>query len=127
LGRNAQYVVSDGFWSEDYPYPGAKRLGEMFMQKFGKHSVSAGLFYSCCQILFQAIEAADSLDAATLRKTVINTPFSDTLLGEIRYTKEGVATFESTANQWWESELKWFYPFKKGAWTFRPMPPWSER
>jgi branched-chain amino acid transport system substrate-binding protein len=127
LKQDAQYVVSDGFWSEDYPYPGAKRLGDLFYERFDKRSVSVGLYYAGCQILFKAIEAAGTLDGAAIRKAVIETEFKDTVLGDINYNSQGAAYFESTANQWWNQELRWFYPFKKGAWTFKTMPPWADR
>jgi len=49
LGKDAQYILADGFWSETYPYPKARELGERYYQKFNKSSVSIGLFYAICQ------------------------------------------------------------------------------
>lgn len=127
LGMDAQYVICDGFWSGAYPYPGAKRLANLFLQRFGMHSVSAGLFYGGCQILFKAIEVAGTLDSAMIRKAVLKTEFLGTVLGNIRYGDDGVAIIPSTANQWWNGEPKWFFPFKEGAWTLKLMPPWDHR
>jgi len=127
LEKDAQYVVCDGFWSEDYPYPGAKKLGILFYEKFNKHSVSVGLFYGICQILFEAIEKAGTLDSTGIRAAIANHEFSGTVMGDIKYDKRGVAIITGTAHQWWEGEQKWFYPFDQKAWRFRLMPPWNER
>ena len=54
LGNAAQYILADGFWSENYPYPMAKEIGERYYQNFHKRSVSIGLFYAISQTLFKA-------------------------------------------------------------------------
>lgn len=127
LGKDAQYMISDGFWSEDYPYPGAERLGHKFFQRFNRKSVSVGLPYACCQILWAAIEAAGSLDSAAIRKAVLQTPFTATVVGDVKYSGEGIAYIPSTAHQWWDGQQKWIYPFGQGAWKIKLMPPWNER
>lgn len=125
LGNDAQYVVCDGFWSEDYPYPGANRLGSLFHDTFGKHSVSVGLYYGSCQILFQAIEKAGSLDSAEIKKAVAGHEFLGTVLGDIRYDSSGVALIQSTAHQWWNGKQAWVYPFHESAWKVKTMPVWD--
>ena len=127
LGPDAQYVICDGFWSEDYPYPGAKRLGGLFYEAFGKRPVSVGLFYGACQVLWQAMERAGVLDAAAIRDAVAGHVFKDTVLGDIEYSKEGAAIIPSTAHQWYNGEQRWFYPPGKDAWTLRLMPDWRDR
>jgi len=127
LGKDAQYVMLDGFWSETYPYPGAKELGERFTKKFNKQSVSIGDFYATAQILFQAIERAGSLDPARVRDTVIGNEFKGTVMGDVKYGPDGSAGFQIGTFQWWEGKQKLAYPFVPGAWKTKLMPPWDKR
>jgi branched-chain amino acid transport system substrate-binding protein len=127
LGKDAQYVMLDGFWSETYPYPGAKELGERFTKKYNKLSVSIGDFYATAQILFQAIERAGSLDSAKVRDTVINNEFKGTVMGDVKYGPDGSAGFQIGTFQWWEGKQKLVYPFMPGAWKTKVMPPWDKR
>ncbi len=44
LGPDSDYICHDGFWSESFPYPGAKELGAAFTAAHdGATSVSIGL------------------------------------------------------------------------------------
>jgi branched-chain amino acid transport system substrate-binding protein len=127
LGKDAQYVMCDGFWSEDYPYPRAKELGERYTKKFNKRSVSIGLYYALAQILWQAIEKAGSLDSLKVRQAVVGGEFKGTVMGDVKYDQDGVALCESTGNQWWDGKQMLVYPFVPGAWKVRLAPPWDKR
>lgn len=127
LGEDSNYVICDGFWSEDYLYPGAKELGDRYHKKFNKYSVSKGCFYATAQILLRAIEAAGSLDSAKVRKAIIETKFKGTVMGDIDYDERGLALISSTANQWWNGKQMWFYPVMEGGWKLKMMPPWDKR
>lgn len=126
LGKDAQYVLSDGFWSMDFPYPGARQLGERYYEKFKKYSVSVGATYGLCQILWQAIEKAGTLDSAKVRKAVLDNEFQ-TVMGKVKYDANGVATFVSTAHQWWDGKQMTVYPFKSTKYTIKMAPPWDNR
>ena len=126
LGKNADYILCDGFWSMDFPFPGAKELGERYYKDFGKHSVSAGATYALCQILFQAIEKAGTIDSATVRQAVLANEF-DTVMGDVKYGSNGVAIFTSTAHQWWDGKQRTVYPFELADFELKLAPPWSER
>lgn len=126
LGKDAQYILCDGFWSMDFPYPGAKELGERYYKDFGKYSVSVGATYALCQILFQAIEHAGTLDGAKVRQAVLSNNF-DTVMGPVKYGPNGVAVFVSTASQWWDGKQLMVYPFETSKWEVKPAPPWGER
>jgi branched-chain amino acid transport system substrate-binding protein len=126
LGKDAQYVLSDGFWSMDFPYPGARPLGERYYEKFKKYSVSVGATYGLCQILWQAIEKAGTLDSAKVRKAVLDNEFQ-TVMGKVKYDANGVATFVSTAHQWWDGKQMTVYPFKSTKYTIKMAPPWDNR
>ena len=45
----AQHILADGFWSMEFPFQGAKELGERYYKDFGIYSVSAGATYALCQ------------------------------------------------------------------------------
>jgi|GEM_PF-3583512 len=42
LGPDSENIMCDGFWSMDYPFAGAKALGEKYFQEHGKYSVGIG-------------------------------------------------------------------------------------
>jgi branched-chain amino acid transport system substrate-binding protein len=127
LGKDAQYVMCDGFWSETFPYPGAKELGERYTKKYNKQSVSTGLFYATAQILWQAIEKAGTLDSAKVREAVVNHEFKGTVMGDVKYNPDGSATFPVATFQWWNGKQMLVYPFMEGGWKTKVMPPWNKR
>ncbi|MFZ0451615.1 MAG: amino acid ABC transporter substrate-binding protein [Desulfatiglandaceae bacterium] len=126
LGKNAQYILCDGFWSMDFPFPGARRLGERYYDHFKKYSVSVGATYALCQILWQAIEKAGTLDSAKVRQAVLDNEF-ETVMGKVKYDKDGVAIFTSTASQWWNGKQMTVYPFEWSKYKFKLAPPWNKR
>ena len=126
LGKDAQYVLCDGFWSMDFPFPGAKELGERYYEHFKKYSVSVGALYGLCQILWQAIEKAGTLDSAKVRQAVLDNEF-ETVMGKAKYDKDGVAVFTSTASQWWNGKQMTVYPFKWTDYKIKLAPPWNKR
>lgn len=111
LGRDAQYIVTDGHWSEDSNAPGAKALGERYFKDFKKHSVSIGTFYALAQILWQAVEKAGSLHPALVRQAVLKSEFT-TVLGKINYNLSGVGYYPSLAFQWINGRQVLIYPFE---------------
>lgn len=126
LGKDAQYILCDGFWSMDFPYPGSKELGERYYNKFGKYSVSVGATYALCQTLFQAIEIAGTLDGAKVRQAVLSNNFN-TVMGPVKYDNNGVAIFTSTASQWWNGKQEMVYPFDLAKMKTKLAPPWEDR
>lgn len=127
LGKDAQYVLADGFWSEDFPFPKSKELGTNYFKTFQKQSVSIGMFYALCQTLFSAIEIAGTLDGAKIRKAVLANEFKNTAMGNIKYNPDGVAHLKITASQWWNGKLKLVYPAVEGGWRTKLAPPWGQR
>lgn len=126
LGKDGQYILCDGFWSEDFPYPGTKALSERYYKDFDKYSVSVGATYALCQILWQAIEKAGTLDGAKVRQAVLDGKFK-TVMGPVDYAENGVAIFTSTAAQWWDGKQQMVYPFELSKWKLRLAPPWNKR
>jgi branched-chain amino acid transport system substrate-binding protein len=126
LGKDAEYILCDGFWSMDMPYAGDKELGERYYKKFNKYSVSAGALYGLCQILFKAIEIAGTVDGAKVRDAVLANKF-DTVMGPVKYGSNGVAIFTSTASQWHDGKQLMVYPFDLAKHKTELAPPWDKR
>ncbi len=126
LGKDADYVLCDGFWSMDYPFAGAKELGERFHKEFGRYSVSAGMYYAVCQILWQAIEKAGTLDSAKIRQAVLDNEFN-TVMGKVDYDERGIALFPLAEFQWWDGKQQVIYPLEYSKFKVRVMPPWDTR
>ena len=110
----------------EFPFQGAKELGERYYKDFGKYSVFAGATDALCRILFQAIEHAGTLDGAKVRQSVLSNKF-DTVMGSVKYDAKGVAIFTSTAHQWWNGRQMTVYPFELAKWKTKLAPPWNER
>ncbi|MGD8786985.1 MAG: amino acid ABC transporter substrate-binding protein [Phycisphaerales bacterium] len=126
LGKDADYIFCDGFWSEDYPFPKAKELGECYYKEFGKHSVGAGMYYAVCQTLWQAIEKAGTLDSAKVRQAVLDNEFN-TVMGKVDYDERGIALFTPACFQWWEGNQQIVYPFEYSKFKIKVAPPWDSR
>lgn len=125
LGKDSDYVLTDGFWSASYPYKGAKELGERYEAEYKKDSVTVGAFYANAQVLFQAIERAGSTDAAAVHDAVFNQEFKDTVVGPLKFDETGFALIPSVATQWWEGKHQLLFP--NGTWTYKPAPAWDKR
>ena len=126
LGKDSNYIIADGFWSEDFPYPGSKELGQRYYAQFEKKSVTIGAFYANAQVLFRAIENAGTVDSAAVRDQVVGHEFKQTVVGDLKFDTTGLALITSTANQWWDGEHKLFYPTSAG-WQLKMMEPWANR
>ena len=127
LGKDANYVICDGFWSEDFPYPMCKELGQRYTAKFNKRSVSTGAFYGTAQTLFMAIERAKSYEKTAVRDALRNAEYKGTVMGDMKFDNIGLALFSSTANQWWDGKQMLFYPAIKGGYQLKLAPAWGQR
>ncbi|MBN1320520.1 MAG: amino acid ABC transporter substrate-binding protein [Thermoleophilia bacterium] len=111
LGADSDYVGYDAFWSEDLPYPGAKELGEAYKADHdGLDSVSLGLFYSSAQILAMAIERAGSTDPGAVRDEVFGGTFPGTVMGDVVYDEDGIASLIPLGMQWMDGKRIIIYP-----------------
>jgi branched-chain amino acid transport system substrate-binding protein len=125
LGKDSDYVLTDGFWSASYPYKGAKELGDRYEAQYKKDSVTVGAFYANAQVLFQAIERAGSTDASAVHDAVFNQEFKDTVVGPLKFDEGGFALIPSVATQWWQGKHQLIFP--NGDWTYKPAPAWDKR
>ncbi|MCC7100305.1 MAG: amino acid ABC transporter substrate-binding protein [Rubrivivax sp.] len=127
LGAASDYIIADGFWSPEYPYPGAKELGDRYTKQFNKSSTSIGMFYANAQVLLKAIENTGSVDPKAVRDAVAGKEFKGTVQGDVKFDPAGLALITSTANQWWEGKHRLVYPHQAGGWTLKLAPPWDQR
>ena len=126
LGKDSDYILCDGFWSEDYPFAGAKELGERYFQDHGKRALGIGLYYAVCQTLWQGIEKAGTLDDLKVRQAVLDNQF-DTVMGKVDYDDRGVALFPLADFQWMSGKRNVVYPFEFTDYKIKAAPPWNER
>ena len=131
LGKDANYIVSDGHWAEALGALGSKELGNKYRAQFGptKYSVTIGNFYSLVQALAQAIETAGSIDNKKVRDVFYSGTFvaKDTTEGDLAFDERGLAQFKAVALQWMEGKRMPVYPYSPDIWTLKLMPPWNER
>ncbi len=125
MGKDGDYILCDGFWSMDYPYKGAKELGEAWNKQYGNYSVTVGLFYANAQILFDGIEKAGSLDGQKVRQAVINN-VHDTVMGPVKYNDKGIALFDAPDFQWWNGKQELIFPLEHSKYKAKPKPPWGK-
>ena len=131
LGKDADYLVSDGHWAEALGAPGSKELGDKYRSQFGptKYSVTIGNYYSMVQHLAQAIGAAGSIDNAKVRDVYYSGTFvaKDTVEGDIKFNNIGIGEIQPVALQWWGGARMPVVPINKNVWTLKLMPPWDQR
>jgi branched-chain amino acid transport system substrate-binding protein len=122
LGKDTNYIVHDGFWSDKFGAPGAKELQGRFVKEFGRDSVTVGLSYANPQILAMAIEKAGSLNSKKVRDAVFGGKFKGTMMGDVRYNKKGLSFMTPIALQWWNGERMPVYPPVPDLWMLK-LPP----
>lgn len=123
MGKDANYVIHDGFWSENSGNPGAKDLGERFKKHFGRDSVNVGLYYANPQVLAMAIERAGTIDSAKVRDVMFGgAEFKGTVMGDLKFNEKGLCFTPPLALQWWNGERMPVYPPLKSGWKLKLIP-----
>jgi branched-chain amino acid transport system substrate-binding protein len=127
LGKDADYIIHDGFWAETLPFPGAKEIGQRYRDAHeGRDSVSIGLYYSNLLVLAQAIEEAGSIDSAKVRDVVFSGKFiaKRTPMSDLKFNKKGLCLTPCLALQWWEGKR---LPVLPQVYKLKWIPPWDQR
>ncbi len=122
MGKDANYIIHDGFWADTIPNPGAKELSERFKKQFGRDSVSIGLYYANPQIVAMAIQKAGSIKSEKVRDAVFNGEFKGTLMGDVKYNEKGLCFKPLLALQWWDGKRMPVYPAMPKVWTLKLAP-----
>jgi len=121
LGKDADYIIHDGFWSSRNGAPGSEDLQKRFVAKFKNDSVSVGLSYANAQMLCMAIERAGSLKPEAVRDAVFGKEFKGTILGDVKYNEKGLAFSPLLALQWYHGDRMPLFPANP-SWTFKAPP-----
>jgi branched-chain amino acid transport system substrate-binding protein len=121
LGKDADYIIHDGFWNSKYGGPGSEDLQKRFIAKFKNDSVSVGLSYTNAQILCMAVERAGSLQPDKVRDAVFGKEFKGTIIGDVKYNEKGLAFSPLLAMEWYHGERMPCFPANP-TWTFKPAP-----
>ncbi len=128
LGEDAEYIGHDGFWTETYPYPGAKELGQAFRDAHdGDGSVTIGLPYAAAQILFMAIERAGVFEPGAVRDEVFGGTFPGTVMGDITYSDKGIADIPFLSQQWINGDHRVVWPTEFASGPTELFVPWDQR
>ena len=131
LGKDANYMISDGHWAEALGAPGSKEIGDRYRAQFGptKNSVTIGNFYALVQALKQAIEKAGSIKSKKVRDVFYSGTFvaKGTTEGDLHFNNHGVAQFKAVALQWMDGKRMPVYPYSPKIWTIKLIPPWDKR
>jgi branched-chain amino acid transport system substrate-binding protein len=128
LGTDSQFILHDGFWSEDLPFTGSKALGEAYKAAHdGADSVSIGLPYAQVQILAMAIERAGSLEPAAVRDQIYGGTFKGTTMGDVTYDAGGCADISPLGLQWIDGKRVIIYPESMATGKLQWMTPWKSR
>jgi len=119
MGKDANHIIHDGFWSDKSGAPGEKELQERFVKQFKKDSVSVGLSYANPQILAMAIEKAGSFESAKVRDAVFGGEFKGTMMGDVKYNEKGLCFKPLIAMQWWNGQRMPIYPPNPKVWKLK--------
>jgi branched-chain amino acid transport system substrate-binding protein len=133
LGKDANYILHDGFWVETLPYPGDAELGQKFRDAHnGQDSVSVGLPYASVQVVAMAIEKAGSYESAKVRDAVFGGTFKGTVMGDLTFDAAGICDTPLLAMQWMNVQANGVGAQRIPIWpqvgnTLQWMPPWDQR
>jgi len=84
------------------------------------------MYYALCQILWQAVEKAGTLDGAKIRQAVLANEFV-TVNGKVKYDDKGIAIFRMPVFQWMNGKQELVYPFDLTKYKVKVAPPWDKR
>jgi len=133
LGKDANYILHDGFWVETLPYPGAKELGQKFRDDHkGQDSVSVGLPYASVQVVAMAIERAGSWEASKVKAVIFGGSFKGTVMGDVSFDAAGICDTPMLAMQWMNVGANGVGAQRipiipKVGNTLKWVPPWDQR
>jgi len=129
MGKDANYIISDGNWDESMDYPGNKKLVDEYMAKNpGAKSIGlpVGPAYAAVQILANAIERAGSLDREKIRDAIAKTDMV-TVRGPIKFRPNGTAIIDYGLRQWQNGKNVLIWPPSATKNKVMLAPPWDKR
>ena len=129
MGKDANYIVSDGNWDETMRYPGNDRVVKDYRAKnpdVTSIGIPVGCAYGAMQILSKAIETAGTLDREKLRSTIGKVEMM-TVRGPIKFRENGSAIIKYGFRQWQDGKNIQIWPKEVAVGELRLAPPWDKR
>ncbi len=129
MGKDANYIISDGNWDESMKYPGNDRVVKEYREKHpGVKSIGipVGCAYAAVQILAKAIEMAGTLDREKLRDTIGKVEMM-TVRGPIKFRENGSAIIKYGFRQWQDGRNIQIWPKEIAVGELKLAPPWDKR
>jgi len=129
MGKDANYIISDGNWDETMPYAGNKKLVDAYraanpgVQNIG---LPIGAAYAGVQVLANAIERAGVLDRQKVRDAIATTDMI-TVRGPIRFKANGTAVIDYGLRQWQNGKNVLIWPAYAAKAKIMLAPPWDKR
>jgi len=128
MGKDANYIISDGNWHESMPYPGNDRVVKDYRAKYPDVSsigIPVGCAYGAMQILAKAIEMAGTLDRESFE-----TPLQggdDDRKRSHQIQGERIGYYQYGFRQWQDGKNVQVYPKEVAISQLRLAPPWDKR
>lgn len=90
LGKNADGIISIGFWSRNAKTPGTREFFEAYRKRWNvdPDEKDTTVAYASCQILEQAVAKA-GVDPEKLRQVLANETF-ETIIGPVKYNDQNI-------------------------------------
>ena len=129
MGKDANYVISDGNWDETMKYPGNDRVVKDYRAKYPEIAsigLPVGCAYGAIQILAKAIEMAGSLDREKIRSTIGKVEMM-TVRGPIKFRENGSAIIKYGFRQWLDGKNVQIWPKEVAVGELRLAPSWDKR
>jgi len=129
MGKDANYIVSDGNWDETMKYPGNDRVVKDYRAKHPEVAsigIPVGCAYGALQILSKAIEMAGTLDREKIRDTIGKVEMM-TVRGPIKFRENGSAIIKYGFRQWYNTKNVLIWPNEVAVGEIRLAPPWDKR
>lgn len=129
LGKDANYIISDGNWDENMPFPGNDKLKKDYRAKHPKvESIGnpVGPAYAAVQILAAAIEKAGTLDRGKIRDVLAGTDMM-TVKGPVKFRPNNTAVVVYGLRQWQNGKQQIIWPKDIATAKLLLAPPWNKR
>jgi branched-chain amino acid transport system substrate-binding protein len=129
MGADANYILSDGNWHENMPYPKNKDLVQDFRALFPQEKnigLPVGAAYAAVQILTDAIERAGTLDRESLRAAIAATDMM-TVRGPVKFRPDGTGIIKYGLRQWQNGKNELVSPPDVATAKLLLAPPWNKR
>ena len=129
LGKDANYIMSDGNWDEKMPYPGNEALVKDYRSKFPEVEsigLPVGPAYGAVQILATAIDKAGTLDREKIREAIAATDMT-TVKGPVKFLADGTGVVIFGLRQWQDGKQQVVFPPDIATAPVKLAPPWNKR